>query len=832
MEDGGNKSSTSSPGHGCPINSMVTEQILHKMLSACAESIQSQAVPPETAVHALSALAKPLNSLARSLAATRTSVSNGSGTPETTSQSVLETLALALKCVLWTAESIVQAFQQQQHPTMPIRVLLPLSRTLNMAVASFAPMFSALCSVDELREAVSQVLTVSVQVAILSLRHIPELAGQSIKEKSLYDIRGTMRGPGGEDHVGSLALMRLVFESDLLALAVAHAAVPHVAQLCEVYQYLKISESERGEATLLGAATTTSICTTPKSRRILLSALSRLELVAQGTLGASTMLTDMFHTAIASVCALNPQQHERGIELYYYSLCETVFDIAAFSSSIVRSLFEQAGDMLCTQCLQRLTSAVLDGYKTAAATQCEPNDTILQVSTRVVLVPRLSIHTMTNIFVFLFSFRILQWNRLRAALCALLKSCASPDLPSRAADMIQAIVTAECQIIREQFAAAGSTNATAATSVIFHPDVMGCEENTGVPTGLLIKCVNDAIEVSASDRPPPMSSSLNNGEVQETHSVGRQPKALSCPLSNCIETLYRCKGSILSIMLLDFPAPVHDDDVDPRCTLTEAWLTAVVNLVKVYKLRKGSNDNDDARAEEILVDSFVAGVVLIFYPTLSKTRCNDRGMSLDGPHSLALLNFFTVFLELGPTISSSGSNGGGMGLLERVAVQLATRMPTVTDIETTGASTRIGLALIGAAFFRAVQGSMPPWAVESIPSLYNALFVAIGSDSSTFGLVLRDAMEIRLANVQHQPHLQHQQYFIVCVVPGQLFSGRFFENMATTAKAAFLQQAVELAHTGNWRKLKQSVKAACGGKKKETDFQQKPAFTKWDFDRI
>lgn len=389
LEDGGNKSSTSSADHGCPGNSLVTERILHKMLSACAETIQTQALPPETAVHALSALAKPLNSLAKSLATTRTTISNVDSTSEiataTTSPLALETLALALKCVMWTGNSIVKAFQQQQHLATPMQALLPLSRTLNMAVASLAPMFSALCSIDELREAVSHVLTVSIQVAILSLRHLPELAAQSIKDNTQYDIRGTMRGPGGEDHVGSLVLMRLVFESHLLALAVAHAAVPNVAQLCEVYQYLKISESERGEAIIRGAATATTIYTTPKSRRILLSALSRLELIAQGTLGASTMLTDMFHTAITSVCELNPQPHERGREVYYYSLCETAFDIAAFSSSIVRSLFEQAGDMLCTQCLERLTSAVLDGYKIAAATQCEPNDTILQVSSGLVV---------------------------------------------------------------------------------------------------------------------------------------------------------------------------------------------------------------------------------------------------------------------------------------------------------------------------------------------------------------------------------------------------------------------------------------------------------------
>jgi hypothetical protein len=71
--------------------------------------------------------------------------------------------------------------------------------------------------------------------------------------------------------------------------------------------------------------------------------------------------------------------------------------------------------------------------------------------------------------------------------------------------------------------------------------------------------------------------------------------------------------------------------------------------------------------------------------------------------------------------------------------------------------------------------------------------------------------------------------------PGELLSGRYFEGMSTQAKVMFVNEAKQLAGTGggaNWRRLKGLIKQACGGKKKDTDFNQKPSPTCWDFVRI
>ena len=73
------------------------------------------------------------------------------------------------------------------------------------------------------------------------------------------------------------------------------------------------------------------------------------------------------------------------------------------------------------------------------------------------------------------------------------------------------------------------------------------------------------------------------------------------------------------------------------------------------------------------------------------------------------------------------------------------------------------------------------------------------------------------------------------LISGQLLSGRYFESLTTQAKSVFVNEAKQLAATGgvaNWRRLKGLIKQACGGKKKDTDFNQKPSPTRWEFDRF
>lgn len=277
-------------------------------------------------------------------------------------------------------------------------------------------------------------------------------------------------------------------------------------------------------------------------------------------------------------------------------------------------------------------------------------------------------------------------------------------------------------------------------------------------------------------------------------------------LSNCVGALISSKNYVIETILSSCADPTAF--VDPRPTLTEAWLLAMKELC--------NSDFFHAELEVVLVDTATAVISLLFFPSMGKTeteRQNDSGMSLDGPHTLVLLSFMADFFRLGPVA------------LESVANRLASIVPV--DDTSMGHqsqnSTVLKCASIGAALFRAVQGSLPPWAVEFISSVYSGLFVALGKDPLLFGELLRVSMEVRLG-----------QNF-GGVKAGELLSGRFFHNMSAKSKDEFINQAVELCRKDNpasWKQLKGLIKQVCGGKKKDTDFKQKPALTRWEFVRL
>jgi hypothetical protein len=88
-------------------------------------------------------------------------------------------------------------------------------------------------------------------------------------------------------------------------------------------------------------------------------------------------------------------------------------------------------------------------------------------------------------------------------------------------------------------------------------------------------------------------------------------------------------------------------------------------------------------------------------------------------------------------------------------------------------------------------------------------------------------MEIRLSPQASTPFGRVQ--------PGDLFSGKMFAQFSEKAKITFIADVTKLCEkddNASWRRMKAIVKQACGGKKKETDFGQKPALTRWDFTRI
>lgn len=364
-----------------------------------------------------------------------------------------------------------------------------------------------------------------------------------------------------------------------------------------------------------------------------------------------------------------------------------------------------------------------------------------------------------------------QWNRLRAALFTLIKASGVPDVPAKLSEMVSGWTRSECDAIRQQ-----CSQGPASRSVIFVDDVIG---EDGVPAGIFIRSIN----------------SLLASPVQP----------------NCLQTMIQCKEAVLSAIV--HPCPDPTGFVDPRCTLAESWFLCMRDVSSII----AKHGLSDAAMDNMLVDSVCAAIQLIFHPSLGKTiedRRQDPGMSLDGPHTLALCDFLVNFFQLGFTY------------LQGLANKVMHAIPC-GEITTSSSSSDVhpGTVIVAAALFRAVQGSLPPWAVESVPKIYSALYFAMGKDATLFVKVLAAAMQVRLRGIPRYGG----------IVEGQLLSGRYFEGVSDHFTQSFLAQVADICRTdtpGGWKKMKQVVKSACGGKKKETDYKQKPAPTRWEFERV
>ena len=171
-------------------------------------------------------------------------------------------------------------------------------------------------------------------------------------------------------------------------------------------------------------------------------------------------------------------------------------------------------------------------------------------------------------------------------------------------------------------------------------------------------------------------------------------------------------------------------------------------------------------------------------------------MSFEGPHTLAVNEFLTCYFALGP------------GMLQELGRGLLMAVPIDTD-KANRYSSDAGchsVAIIGAALFRAAQGGLPPWAVESVPEVCSALFVALNRNVDAYGQMLQLGMDLRLSESVAP---------FGSVQPGQRLSGPGFDTIKESVKTQFLQEAVEQCKQDNiasWRRMKVLLKKVSGGK--------------------
>ena len=554
-------------------------QILHRLVLACSDSISkfTSGIPPEAVVHALSALAKPMNHLAEAYAKNE-APSNAANT-----------LATIMSSLRFTADRMNASFDG-----LPAADCIAVSRLIAMAASSYAPGFAmiqmkatkmpgATATDTELFSLLELTLSSTIKTAILSLIHLPELVAESTLHQTQFDIRGAMRGPGGEDHVGVLVIMRLADESDDMAKLITRVGCNEgsslLVELCKLHGQLKVKEKQRSPGVLHGVGVT------PKSRRILLSTISKLVRLSDGDHRdyAQRMLHELFFTTVASIVAAKSVLTSIDAKSMY-QLAEATFDLAAFGTATVSNLFAelQGGDDDQTRhdCIHVLVMAGSYGGKTHTVNQ-ETSE----------------IH--------------IQWGRLRAALSCLIKSMGNPDFSTFGAQAAIALITAECDAISIQCAAG-----PAASSAIFVESVI-CEDI--LQAGAYVKNIGDIL-MSAFESP---------------HSILRLP--------NIMHVLQQVATPILQIILHKCPEWIHPNVVDPRNSLCEAWYLTMETLSTVLPRLDPSLHE---LAGQLISDASSAATLLMLFPSLHDNERN-LGMSMDGYHTLAMLIFLKSAYSLG-----------------------------------------------------------------------------------------------------------------------------------------------------------------------------------------
>ena len=355
----------------------VSLMILQRLLQHCAQVICDDSIklPPEAAVHVLSSPARLLNRLAERFVSTN-DIPNF--------DRITEMFIIVLSCIRISSMKVLNAFTRGD----PMNEIIPVSRLISLAVSSFSPFYSSLVNLvesgrydEQVKNELQQSLGLSILATTASISTIPELLAVSSLGRTVYDIRGAMRGPGGEDHVGCVALSRCACESDHLAFYVLNSvalvksqSLPSIMiEFSHIHDQLYTSEGKRGLGVLHGEGVT------PKSRRTFLSAVSRLGLVAikkapEYTDEIGKELHRLFERPFSVVSSVNESTSDVERFLYY---AEASFDLSSFPSDFCASLFSTDQKPQVRDHVQSLIDTCVSGYGFVTAN--ETSDAIIQV---------------------------------------------------------------------------------------------------------------------------------------------------------------------------------------------------------------------------------------------------------------------------------------------------------------------------------------------------------------------------------------------------------------------------------------------------------------------
>ena len=357
-----------------------------------------------------------------------------------------------------------------------------------------------------------------------------------------------------------------------------------------------------------------------------------------------------------------------------------------------------------------------------------------------------------------------------------MRSCANPELPPIAATTIKMLTCAECDSILHQIRSSDQSQ-----SPIFNDMCVGDDV---VPAGAFIIVISEILTST--------SKTFKSGKISidQVHSV----------LSECISALIQSKNSVFGVICAEYSEPSHNTYTDPRPSLTEAWFLTINSLMLLFHKTDDILLNHKSDVQQLISETLAACVQIILMKRLEKEAptpgksVTPLGMSLDGPQSLALVEFIELALGTGQDIFTSLAN-----LFRESKLHYACIGSDVTLSETL-----VGGAILAATLFRGCSGALPPWAIESVPHVYASLCDACGN-VDTFCLVLKAGARLRL---QPTPDA-----VMGCVHPNKKLAGYFFDQLNDKGETAFLEKAHEVSSrkdNGKWRYFKVLLKAVCG----------------------
>jgi hypothetical protein len=323
---------------------------------------------------------------------------------------------------------------------------------------------------------------------------------------------------------------------------------------------------------------------------------------------------------------------------------------------------------------------------------------------------------------------------MRGALLSLLRSCANPGFTELCVHAIKALNSAECESVKMH----SIVQQQPFVSSVFHPLVVSDEV---VPAGAFIIVVRDVIDTIVKE-----AKGLSYDNV--CHSI-----------SICTSVLLQCHESTFAA-LKSCCLESHCQWEDPRSTIAEAWFFAMNSLLLAYKKLSLP---DSEQLQQLVGQSIGLCIHLITNTRvereLPKSARTDGFMSLDGPQSLAIIEFF----ELVMTAKGIGASVFTLiGSMIREEIKL-----DYSSIDRGSNRTLVGGAIISATLFRGISGGLPPWTIEYVPSIFKSMFEACGG-ADAFCLALEAGCDVRLS-----PDTS-STYGVIS--PGKKLAGYFFYN--------------------------------------------------------